>query len=329
MFFGRMTLNNPMWDEVYQKEMAVAEAMWNKTTEDVLEYMGRPVVRSRTLPYGARKVTQVPGGADLAESTDGNSFNFGGIIPFIMKDKHTGTSTVQPSGAVFRAGNNDRRTLFVSSFTAGLTPGDTLTQAVSGATMLITTPQLNRVDIATNALVRAHYARYNMVTGIDLHTGVWDTTNTVTSDNAGGVVMAPTPVTPVLISDGDELISNTDVVEAASVDYQPTDPDYEPIWVMRRGRTMAWVNGDTAGGGNGNGNIAIGTPLTWPDYNDVLVRAALNASDADNIIAVALQAATAATDELIPVYLFADCPIDYFVAGVATTPGEQGVEPQA
>jgi len=165
-----------------------------------------------------------------------------------------------------------------------------------------------------------------MVTGIDLHTGIWNTTNNVTSNNAAGVAMAPTPVVPVMITDCDELVSNVDVVPAASVDYQPTDPDNELIYVMRRGETMAWVN-DT------NGAVAIGTPLTWPDYEPALVAAGYHdlidneAANPDNVIAVAMQAHSGGnTEELIRVYLFADCPINYFGAGYNTTPGEQGAQ---
>lgn len=319
MFHGRMTVNNPMWDEAYEKQCAVFEVNYNKTTVAIQAFAGRPVVRSRTWPHGIRKCTQVPGGANLAESVDGNSHDFAGITPFILANEHPATVTTQPNGTIIRMGTDDRRTIFVPSFIVAPTPGDTLTQAVSGATMLVTQVRLADTTL-TAALTQAHFTRYNMVTGIDLHTAAWDTANAFGSDNAALLNMNPAGPTPVMLSDCDEFLANTDVATAATVSLQPTHPDYELVYTMRRGVTMAWVD-------DANGAIAVGSPLTWPDYGDHLVLAALNTTSADNIIAVALQAHSGGnTEELIKVHLFADCPISYFAAGVDQTPGEQGVE---
>ena len=75
--------------------------------------------------------------------------------------------------------------------------------------------------------------------------------------------------------------------------------------------------------------------MTWPDHEDALVKAAYHDTadtaipvNSDNIIAVAMQAHSGGNvEELLKVYLFADCPIVTFLAGVATTPGDQGVDP--
>jgi len=82
--------------------------------------------------------------------------------------------------------------LVVPSMSTNPALGDTLTQAVSNATLLVKESTSTRI------------------TGVDLGTGTWDTTNTFTSDDAGAV-MDPSPSTPSAVELRTLRINGTDV----------------------------------------------------------------------------------------------------------------------
>lgn len=209
------------------------------------------------------------------------------------------------------AGNMpNNRSLFILFPTMSVAPvvGTVLTQAVTGATG----------TVLSSSLV------YGYVQIRDLLTGTWNQTNNVT--NAGGALV-PAICVPRGLAYATSLAGNAD-----------SNATNAGVWVVVRGYTPAFVQGDNTGTG-WNGDIADCTPLTWNDNVIALVAANYhtlvdgpgNATDTidvlanpDNVIAHAMQAAgdnSADEPEIIMIYVRADEPLVY------TENACQGVNP--
>lgn len=318
LILGQFSVENDLMSTNAFSTEAILEALFNCTGDVTSTILGRPIVRGKLSGGGpgcGYLCTQVAGGADLAESTGGDTYNFAGVVAFNMIDRFREYNTAP----------NNQKTIFVDSITTAPVPGDTLTQAVS-----LATGEVVAINGLTSAQSAALFLAYNFVTFRDLGTGTWNTTNNVTSDNAGAV-MAPTPIVPDIISHADTLTGNMDSDDP--YDLIP-DTTHELMLVLVEGITMAWVD-------DYNGSIADGSPLTWPDYGQHLVLASYHDVtipgdngtavyvNSDNIIAHALQAHSGgATEEFRMVHIRPEKPLVKFTAGVATTPGNQGVDPE-
>ena len=312
IMMGRTTLKNDMVSgdsTTAQVVGAELEIMYNKTQEDPLDMAGRPVVRGKNAgggPQYAYKNTQVLGGADFAESVQGNSYNFAGVFPFNLDN-------------LYRTDGNDQITLFVASFTNAPSVGDTLTSSGGGTGVVVA------VDGLTSAASKTKFTAYNYVTIRRTNTTAWAAAETITSDDLAASAMAPTPATLTIVSVGDTQVANANATDAYSDSDLTADVSYEMVWILTHGITMAWWD-------DRNGAIADGSPGTWSDVENAFVLAGLNTSGPDNIVVTALQAETAAdVNQLLKSYVFAVEPINFFKAGTTTmdtTPGEQGVEAQ-
>lgn len=204
----------------------------NKTTLDPDVIYGCPTVRGLPAgggPQAAYLNTMVGGATDDANGLDngitdlGNFNNDFGVVVSMWVDR-------QPNAIMI---------WFIDISTAP-TVGDTLTQATSLATLTVSAWSMTQ----------------GWVQGINLKTGDWNTTNTVT-----GGTMVPATTVPNLISQRDTAVANVANTTSELADGTATDP---LICIGIRGLFVTQVQGDAQGTGY-NAAVTIGTNLTYND----------------------------------------------------------------
>lgn len=305
LMFGRYKLENFIERDRYGAANAghdywtVVEAMWNNTGANIVH--GCPIIRCSLAGGGADQGvynTYVAGGADSGTSTDGCFLNFAGISALMTKDEAAG---------------NTNRQLFLSVPDLTVIPavGALITQAATG----------NTGTVLASSIV------YNYIQVLDLNTGAGVAWNATALTDAGATMTPAAPTVRNLVYGTLDANGN---FEGNGDMFQ----DGTGMWVVVRGYTPAFIQGDDAGLGY-NGDIADCTPLTWND--DVIALCAAyyqNVADVaggtvdilvtpDNVIAHSMQAIadnSGHTPELALIYVRAEEPLVYTLdAGQGTS----------
>ena len=183
-----------------------------------------------TAPILGEKLTQLNSAAELTvleASTATNSFEgmvLTGTWTTTAADTITSSGTIAPDPLVPTGTSTDLETLTTLTFASVTTApviDDTLTQAVSGAKLVVTHCNTTRNTISGWA------------------TGTWDLVNAAASDDAGFVTMAPASLTPTVIdtltvvvsSDFEDECGHHDITGAsATADWLTIAGDYTHLF---------------------------------------------------------------------------------------------------
>jgi hypothetical protein len=212
------------------------ENAFKGSTETAYYLGGRPLIRGRMAeggPAWAYKNTECVGGAD-AGTIDGGDFNndFGvGLIQYIDTEDNHGM-------------------LWFDNLNVPPIAGTTLTQATTGATLVVSTTDVTNGQGWVMGRI----------------TGTFNTANTVT----GPAAMLPNVIVPRRVSGEDTVEANKDTAIAI---HTPAGADYtEMIKIGIRGIFETYFAGEPAGTGY-NGIGVDGTDFTYNDDIDAYCKA--------------------------------------------------------